>query len=143
MSFKLSPQAHPMKNRRIAFVATTLACVFSISAQAEVTDVRWSADNAHQHSASIAPKKVVEVCGKLNAGEAVTWEYRADAALDFNIHHHVGKDVFYATRQKATAASNGTLDVTTAQEYCWMWKNTSEKSVQVDVKLRKAPLTKQ
>jgi hypothetical protein len=80
----------------------------------------------------------VELCGKLAAGQAVQWQYDSPAPLDFNIHYHVGKDVIYPAKLKATAAARDTLRVAVEQDYCWMWTNKGESPASLKATLQRA-----
>lgn len=91
------------------------------AAPAAVIGLVWSASGRAEHTLSIAPGKFGELCGHLEAGTVVRWRFTADAALDFNIHHHVGKQVVYSAQEAARSAGEGRLTVPGAQEYCWMW----------------------
>ncbi len=109
--------------------ATTLA------ARAEVIDIDWGADRRFDRNLQIAPGKFAEICGKLAGGAAVKWDFDAAAPLDFNIHFHEGKKVLFPVKQDGTAKAEGTLAVTLAQDYCWMWTNKGSGPVSLRVRL--------
>ena len=102
----------------------------------EIIPVDW-ADRAFAHTSSIAPKKFLEICGALDKGEAVAWQFTGSAATDFNIHYHVGKKVIYPQKRKGVASGSGKLAVPIDQDYCWMWTNNAEQPVNLSVKLKK------
>jgi hypothetical protein len=107
----------------------------SSSAQASLVDLVWDNKQSFTHTASIAPKKFLEVCGPLKLKDAVHWQFSASNELDFNIHYHVGKEVVYPSLQKQIKQSSALLRVSLAQDYCWMWTNKSAADVQVQVTL--------
>jgi len=41
--------------------------------------------------------------------------------VDFNIHYHRGKDVFFPVKRNAMRGDGGTFTAKTAEDYCWMW----------------------
>ena len=96
-----------------------LAAFGNANGYAEIVDAQWEG-GAFSHKANIAPKKFLEVCGKLKMGEAVAWRFSGAAPTDFNIHYHAGKDVAYAENRKQTIAAEGTLSAPVDQHYCWM-----------------------
>jgi len=117
--------------------ALLLILALPASAHAELVDLRW-AGGMFSHKASVAPKKFLEVCGKLKSGDAVAWHFIGSAPSDFNIHYHVGKDVSYPENRKEVARADGTLSVPADQDYCWMWSNRSSQPIDIDVNLKQA-----
>ena len=115
-----------------------LTCGLSVvnAAQAEIVDLKWD-NGAFTHKGSIAPKKFLEVCGKLGKGENVGWRFSGDAPTDFNIHYHVGKDVVYPEQRKEIAKAEGTLAVPLDQDFCWMWTNRGTAAMAIEVQLSK------
>ena len=101
--------------------ALALSCV----SQAELIDVKWSADGKFDHTQSIAPGKFVEVCQPLAKDSFVAWQFNASAPLNFNVHFHQGKDVFFPEKHDAVSELRGTLFAKRNEDYCWMWTNKS------------------
>ena len=116
-----------------------LTCGLSVvnAAQAEIVDLKWN-NGGFAHKGSIAPKKFLEVCGKLGKGENVGWRFSGNAPTDFNIHYHVGKDVVYPEQRKEIATAEGTLAVPLDQDFCWMWTNRGTAAMEIEVQLSKA-----
>lgn len=119
-------------------VALILLAALPAVARAELVDIKWQ-DGAFAHKAAIAPRKFLEVCGKLTKGDTVTWSFAAGAKADFNIHYHVGKDVVYPENRKGVESGDGTLAVAIDQDYCWMWSNKAEATADLSVKLVRVP----
>ncbi|MBL8523453.1 MAG: hypothetical protein JNN20_07185 [Betaproteobacteria bacterium] len=117
--------------------ALILALTVPSIAMADMVDLKWT-DGAFSHKATLAPKKFLEVCGKLKKDQGVAWRFSGSGATDFNIHYHVGKDVVYPENRKAVAKADGTLVPALDQDFCWMWSNRSDAAVEVDVQLRQA-----
>jgi len=115
--------------------AVALGC--ALAARAELVDIAWGADGRFARGLSIAPGKFAELCAGLNPGQSIQWRFEAGQGLDFNIHFHEGKDVRYPARADEVRASQGTLVVDSAQDYCWMWSNKSAASTKLQVELQK------
>ncbi len=114
-----------------------LAGLLAGTAQADVVDIAWSADQRFERQLAVAPGAFAEVCGKLARGESVAWRFEADRALAFNIHYHVGKAVEYPARQDAATRADGTLAVALDQDYCWMWTNRTRAPATLKLTLSK------
>src|SRR5688500_6646288 len=69
----------------------------------------------------LAPKKVHEERARMEAREPRRWHWKSDAPVDFNIHDHRGKDVFFLVKRNAMRGDGGTFTAKTAEDYCWMW----------------------
>lgn len=104
-------------------------------ARAEIVEIVWGAEGRFEREMQIAPGKFGELCGRLLKGQRVEWRFEAGAPLDFNIHHHVGKDVHYSDRRSALREAAGRLDVALEQDYCWMWSNKGTAGTLLKVRL--------
>jgi hypothetical protein len=88
---------------------------------AEIVTIDWGTSQRFELQRRIEPGKVLEVCGKLAAGQAVDWQFVASEPVAFNIHHHVGKQVHYAERRTKTKSMTQRFTPAEAADYCWMW----------------------
>ncbi len=122
-------------------IALFLALVLPSAAFADIVDLKWTG-GTFAHKASIAPKKFLEVCGKLKMGDGVAWQFKGSAPTDFNIHYHVGKDVTYPEKRQDIASADGTFSAPVDQDYCWMWSNRSPNAVDIDVSLKQVKAAK-
>jgi hypothetical protein len=95
----------------------------SATAANHIADIAWDARGGFAHTATVQPGKFIEVCGKLEAGGRVRWDFDATGPVDFNIHYHVGKEAVFPARQTQVSSGRDTLNVAVAQDYCWMWTN--------------------
>jgi len=114
------------------------ACVFllaALPAGAEIVEIAWNAEGRFEREMQIAPGKFGELCGRLLEGQRVEWQFEAGAPLDFNIHHHVGKDVHYSEKRRALRQAQGRLEVRLEQDYCWMWTNPGAAGALLKVRL--------
>jgi len=75
----------------------------------------------HPIRVSIAPGKVAEVCMPLNAGDTLRWRFKANGPLDFNVHHHVGKEVLMPVDRRAVKVDKAELAIDQSNEWCLMW----------------------
>ena len=82
----------------------------------------WSqAGSGESFDLPIRAGKVEEVCMPLKAGTTLQWRFSADAPVDFNLHHHVGKDVVMPLDLKAVAAHAGRQTIDRNNDWCLMW----------------------
>lgn len=121
--------------RLLKSTGVLLILAIPAGANAEIVDLKW-AGSAFAHKSSIAPRKFLEVCGKLKAGEPVAWQFTTSAPTDFNIHYHVGKAVTYPAKRTDIAADAGKLTPETDQDYCWMWSNRAAQPIDIDLSLQ-------
>ncbi|MDO9092732.1 MAG: hypothetical protein Q8R98_19025 [Rubrivivax sp.] len=123
------------KNFRVCMpLAAATLCGGAFAAN-PIVDIVWSADGRFAHTAQIAAGKFVEACGKLAVRDDVRWSFTAAAPVDFNIHYHVGKEAVYPVKQTRVSSGRDTLNVTVAQDYCWMWTNKGTAPVTLTVDL--------
>jgi len=105
------------------------------AARAEVIELQWQDAGRFERSLTIAPGKFAEICGPLEAGQAVQWSFDADRALNFNVHYHVDKDVRYPAKKESVKRLQGDLSVDARQDYCWMWTNKTTAPTKLSVTL--------
>lgn len=130
----------PSPSRRRIFDATALVAVLSlwsmpVVALAEVVDIAWGEGQRFEQSLIVPPGKFAELCGAFKPGQTITWSFEAEAALNFNIHFHLGKDVRFPSQIERTHGAQGELLVDSAQDYCWMWTNKAAKPTRLRVSL--------
>ncbi|MBI3367800.1 MAG: hypothetical protein HY021_04950 [Burkholderiales bacterium] len=121
--------------KRSAVLSVVALSLCASLARAEVIDLQWQDGGRFERSLAIAPGKFVELCGPLEAGQAILWSFKADRAVNFNIHYHVDKDVRYPARKDQVASLQGELAVDSKQDYCWMWVNKTTTETKLSVTL--------
>jgi hypothetical protein len=52
--------------------------------------------------------------------------------VDFNIHYHRDKDVFYPVKASASRAGEGSFTAPHADTYCLMWERAGDDPATVD-----------
>jgi hypothetical protein len=70
---------------------------------------------------TVAPGKVAEVCMPLAEGDTLRWRFKASAALDFNLHHHVDSEALVAVERRGVKADSGEHRIDRRNEWCLMW----------------------
>lgn len=124
-----------MKQTRVCCALAALALIGTASASSHIVDIVWSPEGRFAHKAQIAAGKFVEVCGKLVVGQGVRWTFTTGAPVDFNIHYHVGKETVFPAKAAQISSGRDTLNITVAQDYCWMWANKGSVPVGLTVDL--------
>jgi hypothetical protein len=104
-------------------------------ARAEVIELQWQDGGRFERKLTLAPGKFAEICGPLAAGQIVQWSFKADLAVDFNIHYHVGKDVLYPEKKDGIETLQGKLAVDSRHDYCWMWVNKTTTAAKLAILL--------
>lgn len=79
----------------------------------------------------IAPGRFDEHCLRVEAGHAIRYRFEASAAVDFNIHHHRGREVFYPVKRDGVEREQGEFRAAVSDEYCLMWTNRGPTTVRV------------
>ena len=126
----------PLRGHKHLGLAVLLAAAAS-GAHAEIIEIRWSAEGRFEQVGPIAAGQFVELCGKLPAGLAVRWDFKADTPVDFNVHYHVGKDVVFPFKLRAITTGANTLHTKVEQDYCWMWTNKSAAAAMLSARLQR------
>ena len=106
-------------------------------ASEHIVELAWRSDAGFEHSASIAPGKFLELCGKLTKGDSVKWQFEAAAPLAFNIHYHQGKEVVFPAKLPKADRAQDVLTVPIDQDYCWMWSNKGAEAAKLKVQLQR------
>jgi hypothetical protein len=91
-----------------------------------------AAQEVGPYAFTLTGKAFDERCVTLGAGDELRFRFRASAPVDFNIHHHRGKDVFYPVRQAGVQESAGTFRASEADDYCLMWEHAGPGRVTVE-----------
>ena len=107
------------------------------SAGAGLAKIAWGPSGTHEETFSVGPKEPHEVCGRLDAGTRVRWRFEVDQPTDFNIHHHVGRDVFFAAQENGSRGAEGRFEARETQDYCWMWSRKAGPAAAVRLRLER------
>lgn len=127
-----SPYAHGHALRAFLLALVSTGCL-----AAELLPISWDTEGRFAGKQSVAPGKFLEVCGALQSGTKVRWNFDATATVDFNVHYHAGNEVVFPSKLTAATRGNDVLVVEADQDFCWMWTNTSRAPVQVVFRLQR------
>ena len=75
----------------------------------------------HPFHLTVAPGTVGEVCMALEAGDTLVWQFKASAAAEFNLHHHVGDQVLMPVKRKGATLDSGEHAIDRRNDWCLMW----------------------
>ena len=126
-----------MKTTASFLAAITALLLTNASAHADVIEVQWDSSGRFEKTTSVEPGKFAEICGKLSKGQAIDWKFKAESAMNFNIHYHEGKKVEFPAKVDGALAAEGKLAVAVDQHYCWMWANKTDKTGQLTLTVQK------
>ena len=87
---------------------------------------------SHPFRVAIAAGKVGEVCMALEAGDTLVWRFKASTALDFNLHHHVDKQVLLPVDRKAVTEDRAEHAIDQRNDWCLMWIAPADRRATVD-----------
>lgn len=127
-------------NRLLLIVCSFIGLLsLSDARAAEVQDIVWSSNNTATHRFVVLPGKFAELCGRVKAGEEISWQFDATHEMNFNIHYHaVDKKVVEPVSLSKVQQTNGSITASSDEDYCWMWTNTSKSQpARLEVKLEK------
>ncbi len=96
------------------------------------TAAHAAAPKPHPFRVAIAPGKVGEVCMKLDAGDRLAWRFKADTAVDFNLHHHVGTEVLMPVERKAIREDRAEHPIDQLNDWCLMWTAPAARRATID-----------
>ena len=130
------PRVNAIVRRAVGVGLSALA--LSGVARAELIEVKWNGEGKFDRTEAIAPGKFLEICEPLAKDSAVTWQFKASAPLNFNVHFHLGKDVVFPEKQDGVSELQGTLVAQRKEDYCWMWTNKGTAPSSIRVQLAKA-----
>ena len=94
-----------------------------------------ASSSSNAFSVTLDARKMQETCIKLEKNESARYEWKSDVPVDFNIHYHEGKEVFYPVKKDGVTKDKDTFKAKIAQEYCWMW--TANRATKLEGKVEK------
>jgi hypothetical protein len=86
---------------------------------------------AAPYSHTVGPGQIAEECFNLPAGESIGYSFEATGSVDFNIHFHRGKDVFYPVRATGLLRAADRFKAESTEEFCLMWTNGAAQAVTI------------
>jgi len=113
-----------------------LLCTSAWAAPTHTRSIEWGSANRFEGEQGLAQGETLEVCGPLAKGQAVQWTFHADGVLAFDIHHLLGKRVYYGEKRLRTKGLQGRYEAPEAVNYCWRWTNRGAAPVRMAFMLR-------
>jgi hypothetical protein len=107
-------EAHFWHHARMKLSALAFALLAPAALASPVNDGGKSRAFSH----SLKPGDVAEECLRLEAGRSRTFEWSADAPVDFNIHYHRGNDVAYPVKANRQREGKGRFTASAGEDYC-------------------------
>jgi hypothetical protein len=83
---------------------------------------------------TLEPTRFHEECLRIEAGEKRRYHWKSDAPVDFNIHYHRDKEVFYPVKSVGMRGDGGTFAAKTGEDYCLMW-TARDKAAKIEGRL--------
>lgn len=125
-----------MKNHPHALVSISIL-LGAASAHAELIDIQWDGNGRFEKTTTVEPGKFAEFCSSLSKGQSITWVFKTESPMNFNIHYHEGKKVEFPAKIDGALAAHGELLLLLDHHYCWMWANKTDKAGQLTLTLQK------
>jgi len=91
-----------------------------------------AAEGEGAYSIRVKGRGFDERCVRLDAGESIRYRFSADVPVDFNIHFHRGKEVFYPVEARASRAADASFTAPHADTYCLMWERAGDGAATID-----------
>ena len=98
-----------------------------------------AAEGEGAYSIRIKGRGFDERCVRLDAGESIRYRFSSSVPVDFNVHYHRDKDVFYPVKASASRAAEASFTAPHADTYCLMWEHGGPGDVTVEGTLEKLP----
>ncbi len=70
-----------------------------------------------------------EECFAVQANQEIDFAFITDGDVDFNLHYHVGRDIYYPVKEEDINRYKGVYTPEKKQIYCLMWTNYGEDSI--------------
>lgn len=62
-----------------------------------------------------------EWCKEVKKGHKMTYSFKTDGPVDFNLHYHVKRDTFYPVKKGNVTEAEGVYNSEVSNLYCLMW----------------------
>ncbi len=85
-----------------------------------------------QITITIDPTEIYEKCFSLNNKQLVDYSFKANQAISFNIHYHLGEQIKYPVSERVIASVSSVFNPKSTRFYCFMWENNSKVSTNLD-----------
>ena len=83
----------------------------------------------------IMPSQHYEVCLQMTRNETIAYTFRADQALDFDIHYHQDKNVIFPVKNSGLLGLSDSFVAPASETYCLLWTNPQAVSATLSIRL--------
>ncbi len=90
----------------------------------------------HSINIIIYKNKFHEECFSLHKNQYLSYVFNSSEPVEFNIHYHVKGNIFFPVFPEFTNAGKHDLKILHKNDYCLMWTNKNQPSVQLNYKIR-------
>ena len=87
----------------------------------------------------LPPGVVFERCVTLPSDDTLSYSFKADQPVVFDVHYHRDALVSYARRKRTVISEAGQYDSTSLRDYCLTWHNTSRKAIRLSWRYQAIP----
>ena len=75
-----------------------------------------------------------EICPEMNAGQTLSFDFKSNNEVEFNLHYHEGENVNYPIEPHKVTSLKKSFEAPIKQTYCLMWKGLSEDASKVKLR---------
>jgi len=89
-------------------------------------------------SVTLKPSGIHEECFELKKQQKLFYKFNSDKPVNFNVHFHTEKEIYYPVQQNGATQYDGIIDpedkscqLNTQEYYCLMWENQEKSPVKI------------
>ena len=106
-----------------AFSSSLVLMVFAMHVMGQPAD---TPPGYMESEVSIEAGEIEEPCFALAMTDRIEYTFNSDYPVDFNLHYHQDKGIYFPVEMKNVSEHAGTFISTGSREYCLMWTNRGE-----------------
>jgi hypothetical protein len=127
-----------MKYLKIMILITVVLLFVVVSATVSGSETKETTMNPNitKMEKTLNPSRSYEKCVEMLPTQIMEYSFKTSEPVDFNIHYHAEKEIFYPVNKKEVAILEGVLNPEELQYYseeqedfCLMWKNPHNKRI--------------
>ncbi|PXF63140.1 energy transducer TonB [Kangiella spongicola] len=80
-----------------------------------------------------------EICPEMNAGQTLSFDFKSNNEVEFNLHYHEGEKVSYPIEPHKVTSLQQSFEAPIKQTYCLMWKGLSEEPAKIKLNYQILP----
>ena len=74
-----------------------------------------------------------EICPEMNAGQTLSFDFKSNNEVEFNLHYHEGEKVSYPIEPHKVESLKQSYKAPIKQTYCLMWKGINKEPSKIKV----------